>query len=61
LGREVGLEIGALAEPEGLAFAKHRWVVLVPHSGHISTLEQPTAVIDAVLRWIGKVDKTLES
>jgi pimeloyl-ACP methyl ester carboxylesterase len=31
-------------------------LVLVPESGHMSTLEQPAAVVEAFLRWIAKVD-----
>ncbi len=31
-------------------------LVLVPDSGHMSTLEQPAAVVEAVLRWIERVD-----
>lgn len=31
-------------------------LVLVPESGHMSSLEQPAAVAEAFERWIGKVD-----
>jgi pimeloyl-ACP methyl ester carboxylesterase len=30
--------------------------VVVPHSGHLSTLEQPAAVVAAFTRWIDRVD-----
>lgn len=31
-------------------------LVVVPHSGHMSTLEQPALVTEAFTRWIGRVD-----
>ena len=30
--------------------------VILPHSGHLSTLEQPAAVAEAVARWLERVD-----
>jgi len=58
-GREDQTTPPALSEEMAQLLRGDVELVLVPESGHMSTLEQPAAVAEAFGRWIGKVDATL--
>jgi pimeloyl-ACP methyl ester carboxylesterase len=55
-GREDQTTPPALSEEIAQLLQGDVELVLVPESGHMSTLEQPAAVVKAFLRWIAKVD-----
>jgi len=55
-GREDQITPPALSEEMAQLLRGDVELVLVPESGHMSTLEQPAAVAEAFGRWLGKVD-----
>lgn len=55
-GREDQITPPMLSEEMAALLEGEVDLVLVPESGHMSTLEQPAAVAEALERWIGTVD-----
>jgi pimeloyl-ACP methyl ester carboxylesterase len=55
-GREDQITPPALSEEMASLLPGDVALVLVPRSGHMSTLEQPAAVAEAFLRWVERVD-----
>lgn len=55
-GREDQITPIALSEEMAALLPGDTALVIVPRSGHMSTLEQPAAVAEAVGRWIERVD-----
>ncbi|WP_269759254.1 alpha/beta fold hydrolase [Variovorax sp. E3] len=55
-GREDQITPPALSEEMASLLPGEVDLVLVPQSGHMSTLEQPAAVVEAFTRWIARVD-----
>jgi len=55
-GREDQITPPALSEEMAGLLPGDVELVVVPECGHMSTLEQPIAVAEAFLRWIGRVD-----
>lgn len=55
-GREDQITPLALSEEMAGLLPGDVELVVVPHCGHMSTLEQPVAVTAAFMRWVGRVD-----
>ena len=55
-GREDQITPLALSEEMTALLSGDVELVVVPQCGHMSTLEQPVAVVEAVMRWIERVD-----
>ncbi|MET0334109.1 MAG: alpha/beta hydrolase [Rhizobacter sp.] len=55
-GREDQVTPPALSEEMAGLLAGDVDLVVVPESGHMTTLEQPAAVVAAFTRWVGRVD-----
>lgn len=60
-GREDQITPPALSEEMASLLPGDVELVLVPQSGHMSTLEQPAAVVEAFTRWIARVDAGVSS
>jgi pimeloyl-ACP methyl ester carboxylesterase len=60
-GREDQITPPALSEEMASLLPGDVELVLVPQSGHMSTLEQPAAVVAAFTRWIARVDAVVSS
>lgn len=55
-GREDQITPPALSEEMADLLPGDVELAVVPQSGHMSTLEQPAAVVAAFMRWLGRVD-----
>ncbi len=55
-GQEDQITPPALSEEMAALLPGDVELVLVPQSGHMSTLEQPAAVAEAFVRWVARVD-----